>query len=131
MKARFMHNDRPVWRHEYKYRISRMTAEALSKIFLGLGLVRDPHADAKSGEYYVSSIYFDTPHLGDYYDKAGGFSLGKILSINESGDYPPQPYLGSFKKEALGVGSPVPTRPIIEPGSQEIIVNIDLVYEID
>ena len=63
--------------------------------------------------------------------KAGGFSLGKILSINESGDYPPQPYLGSFKKEALGVGSPVPTRPIIEPGSQEIIVNIDLVYEID
>ena len=79
MKAHFMHNDRPVWRHEYKYRISRMTAEALSKIFLGLGLVRDPHADAKSGEYYVSSIYFDTPHLGDYYDKAGGFSFRKKI----------------------------------------------------
>lgn len=74
-----MHNHAPFWRHEYKYRISRFTQEALQKVFSSVGLMPDPHADLKSGEYAVSSIYFDSPFLNDYYDKMGGFALRKKI----------------------------------------------------
>ena len=64
--------------------------------------------------------------------RAGDFSLGKILSINESGYYPPVPYYDSYRKEGVGLGASIaPSAPIVEPGSQEVVVNIDLVYEID
>lgn len=56
--------------------------------------------------------------------EAGGFKLGKLISLNE-GIYfpPPSPFMA---KEAVGGGVP----PIIEPGSQEISVNVTLTYEI-
>ncbi len=66
------------WKYEYKYRIPRLTAESLAKLFPSLGLRPDPHATA-GGEYYVTSIYFDSPGLGDYYDKAGGFKVRKKI----------------------------------------------------
>ena len=56
--------------------------------------------------------------------KAGGFKLGKIISIQEGfGGYPPPPY---FEK-ADGLGS---AGPAIEPGSQEVSVSVTLTYEI-
>src|SRR3989344_8846847 len=59
------------WRTEYKYCMPRITAEALEKIIRRVGFISDRHGVA--GEYPVTSIYFDSPSLYDYYDKAGGF----------------------------------------------------------
>jgi len=61
--------------------------------------------------------------------KAGGFRIGKLLSIEEG-------FIRPFARfEALGKGGeevPVLTpSPIIEPGSQEITVNVTLRYEIE
>ncbi len=63
--------------------------------------------------------------------KVGGFSLGKLLSIDEGYISPAMPIYNT-KAEALGMGgitasAPAPT---IEPGSQEITVDITLRYEI-
>lgn len=59
--------------------------------------------------------------------KAGGFHLGKLLSISE-GFYMPQPIYA-----AEGFGGAIIKEsavPVIEPGSQEITVNVTLTYEI-
>jgi len=58
---------------------------------------------------------------------AGGFKLGKLLSIEESA-VPSPVYYG----EALGRGGggTIPEVPTIEPGSQTITVNMTLRYEI-
>jgi len=59
--------------------------------------------------------------------KASGFRLGKLISINESGG-------GLYNKAAInyGVGGGMTSEitPNIEPGSQEIVVNVNLQYEI-
>lgn len=58
--------------------------------------------------------------------KAGGFRIGKLLSIEEGGSP------AYYRYEAFGKGgdSAAAPAPIIEPGSQEIIVNVFLRYEI-
>ncbi len=53
--------------------------------------------------------------------KAGGFRLGKLISIQEGFSGPPIIY-GLEAKGGAG--------PSIEPGSQEIVVNVTLIYEI-
>ncbi len=62
--------------------------------------------------------------------KEGGFKLGRLLSIDE-GYYQPA-YEFSAKSAAIGMGggTNIPA-PIIEPGTQEMTVNITLRYEID
>ena len=57
---------------------------------------------------------------------AGGFRLGKLLSIDEIGNYP-GPYYAIGGAEGLRADSAAPT---IEPGEEEIIVNVNLRYEI-
>ncbi len=60
--------------------------------------------------------------------RAGGFSVGRLLEIQESSYLPPIYYA----KEAFGRGGgdlSAPT-PVIEPGSQEVTVNVVLRYEI-
>lgn len=56
--------------------------------------------------------------------KAGGFRVGKLVSINE-GFSGPVPFFGLEAKDVGGGGGP-----ILEPGSQEVIVNVTLTYEI-
>jgi uncharacterized protein YggE len=63
--------------------------------------------------------------------KAGGFRVGRLLSIDENG---PMPY---YKAEAMdmayglgGVAAPSVPAPRIEPGSQEFNVTLTLRYEI-
>ncbi|MFH1162078.1 MAG: SIMPL domain-containing protein [Candidatus Jorgensenbacteria bacterium] len=61
--------------------------------------------------------------------KAAGFSVGRLLSIDEGGGYQP---MYSMAAESLGRGggpTAAPT-PTIEPGSQEVTVNVMLRYEI-
>ena len=61
--------------------------------------------------------------------KAGGFKIGRLLYINEG--FGPIPMRQQFfELEAKGgAASPLPA-PVIEPGSQEISVSVNLIYEI-
>lgn len=61
--------------------------------------------------------------------KAGGFGLGRLLDIQESGYLPPIYYA----KEAFGRGGAdmsSSVMPAVEPGSQEVTVSVVLRYEI-
>ncbi len=60
--------------------------------------------------------------------KAGDFRLGKLLSIEEGGFTSMPYYLKNMESSPMDDGGlPSPT---IEPGSQEVVVNIVLKYEI-
>lgn len=61
--------------------------------------------------------------------KAGGFKIGKLLSIEEASLYAPQPYY-SYESKALGIGGGGDVAPSIEPGSEEVKINVTLRYEI-
>lgn len=67
------------WRFEYKYLVSDLTADALMRFLPHLGFIPDPYSAGSGGAYRVSSIYFDSPALSDYYDKAGGFFKRKKI----------------------------------------------------
>ncbi|MBI1755392.1 SIMPL domain-containing protein [Candidatus Azambacteria bacterium] len=59
--------------------------------------------------------------------QAGGFTLGKLLSIEETSYAPPVPY-ASFEGAKYGMGGGG-AAPAIEPGSQEVLVTVTLKYE--
>ncbi|MBI2482373.1 MAG: SIMPL domain-containing protein [Candidatus Vogelbacteria bacterium] len=62
--------------------------------------------------------------------KAGGFRLGQLLSIEEAYNNQPMPYYGLEMGGDMIKASMAPVTPAIEPGSQEVVVNIVLRYEI-
>lgn len=60
--------------------------------------------------------------------RAGGFKIGKIISISESG-----PYMPYYSTKAMGLasaGMEAADAPMIEPGSQELKVNVTITFEI-
>ena len=61
---------------------------------------------------------------------AAGFSLGNVVSINEYNQ--PQPYMQTAKTFGPGglVAAAPSSAPTIEPGSQQVTVTVDMVYEI-
>ena len=59
--------------------------------------------------------------------EAGGFRLGRLLSIDEGIIYPYAQQLSFGMAAESGIKRAAPT---IEPGSQEITVNVTLRYEI-
>jgi len=61
--------------------------------------------------------------------KAGGFSLGQLISISEDGIMPFYDKTVSLEAYGRGGGGTLPA-PSIEPGSQEVTVNVTLRYEI-
>lgn len=63
--------------------------------------------------------------------KEGGFSLGRLLSIDEQGGgvYYEKAGLGGMM--ASDIQAPVPTAPAIEAGSQEISVSVSLRYSLN
>ena len=65
--------------------------------------------------------------------KAGGFSLGRLLSIDEGTT--PQPYypvyaMADSKAMGIGGGAVATPAPSVEPGSQDVNVTVTLRYEI-
>jgi len=56
--------------------------------------------------------------------------LGKVISFSESGGNVPAPYPMYAKSEAMGVGGGV-TAPTVEAGSQDIIIDATISYELD
>ena len=63
--------------------------------------------------------------------KAGKFSLGRLLSLDEGGIYPPMYYRSEAKAMGMGGDAVSAPAPSIEPGSQEIRVQVTLRYEIN
>ena len=64
--------------------------------------------------------------------KAGGFRVGKLLSLEEGGNYPYPMYSKGMGGVAMDmVEQAVSVAPSIEPGSTEIMVNVVLRYEIN
>src|SRR3989344_3064629 len=62
--------------------------------------------------------------------KAGGFRLGRLISLQEGGYYPYSPV---YERADLGLGGAVSAStpaPTIEPGSQEVRISVTLTYEI-
>ena len=60
--------------------------------------------------------------------RAGGFRLGRLMAINE-GFYGGPIQLRTAVAE-FGKGGDASDAPTLEPGSEEIVINIELVYEI-
>lgn len=63
--------------------------------------------------------------------RAGGFSIGRLVSIEEDGYYP-VPYYGN---KLMGMGGAeaamdMAVAPTIEPGSEDVVVTVNLRYEI-
>ncbi len=59
--------------------------------------------------------------------KASGVSLGRLLSISEFGGV--QPFY--YDKAMLGMGGPGPAAaPTIQPGTQDVTLNVSLTYEL-
>lgn len=59
-----------IYRHELKFLLSQMEYEHLKRL-LGALLIKDQYTKA-GGDYYIRSLYFDTPENKDYYDKLIG-----------------------------------------------------------
>ncbi|RJQ27739.1 DUF541 domain-containing protein [Candidatus Parcubacteria bacterium] len=82
---------------------------------------------AKAREQAIEKAKEKAEQIAD----AGGFSVGRLLGISEGGYQPVyDSYLRNAKvsmAESLGGGAPAPS---IEAGSQDVVVNISLQYEI-
>lgn len=69
-------------RYEFKYWITENTALTIRKQLESFGMHYDEHIqDFQNCSYPVTSLYFDSPGLTDYYDKAGGFIDRKKIRI--------------------------------------------------
>ena|SRR3989344_3359229 len=67
-------------RYEFKYILDRNTAWAIRAMLFAHGMEHDPSAKRHlSQNYAVTSLYFDSPTMGDYSDKAGGFLQRKKI----------------------------------------------------
>lgn len=60
---------------------------------------------------------------------AAGFKIGKLIAIDEGGYYAPM-YNSKVAEYGIGGGGDVAAAPAVEPGSEEVLVNITLRYEI-
>ena len=62
---------------------------------------------------------------------AAGFSVGKLISIDEGGYYPTPMYRNAkVTNEAYGMGGADVSAPSIQPGSEEVTASVTLRYEI-
>ncbi len=65
-------------RFEFKYILDPIQEQALRSA-VSRFMAPDPSAAKRGGWYPVTSLYFDTPRLSDYYDKSGGYLIRKKL----------------------------------------------------
>lgn len=71
-------NDHPKQqsRHEFKYLIDDSLLPVFTEYLEKVGMRKD---EAQGGAYPVTSVYFDTPFLGDYHDKVDGIKYRRKL----------------------------------------------------
>lgn len=63
-------------RHEFKYVLNNIQARQVEEF---VKKILKPDSSAEHGSYAVTSLYFDTPILGDYYDKLAGLKYRRKL----------------------------------------------------
>ncbi|MCD8039715.1 MAG: polyphosphate polymerase domain-containing protein [Lachnospiraceae bacterium] len=68
-----------VYRHEVKFLLSMTEYEQLKRL-LGSLLIKDVNMK-RSGDYYIRSLYFDTPENSDYHDKLIGAAQRKKIRL--------------------------------------------------
>ena len=69
-------------RYEFKYPMPDALATGIKTLVLRYGMQPDFIAERRpENSYPVTSLYFDSPVLGDYYDKAGGFLARKKIRV--------------------------------------------------
>ena len=69
-------------RYEFKYPMPDHVARSVLPYLLQHGMQLDPSVKKHGADSYtVNSLYFDSPLLDDYYDKAGGFLRRKKLRV--------------------------------------------------
>ncbi len=69
-------------RYEFKYHVPEYFVPNIASFLLRHGMQLDPAARQKPGSFYtVTSLYFDSPTLNDYHDKAGGFLSRKKIRV--------------------------------------------------
>lgn len=62
---------------------------------------------------------------------AGGFRVGRLISVSDGGYGTPVPYYGyGGEMKAFDSAQNAPPSPVIQPGSQEIVMSLMLTYEI-
>ncbi len=61
---------------------------------------------------------------------AGGFTLGKIVSISGGSNSYPVPYYDSAMKTVSAGGGAMATPPTVEPGTQDVTASVTVTYEI-
>lgn len=66
-------------RHEFKYLLTPAQARAVEQYLEKIKLAEDSYSAGAA--YVISSLYFDTPALTDYYDKAAGLEHRKKLRL--------------------------------------------------
>ena len=59
--------------------------------------------------------------------KSGGFRLGRLIQLSEGSAYIPQ----YFSDYGIGGGAESAKSPSLEPGSQEVSIQVSLIYEIE
>ena len=82
MNSQPSHNNMPriFNRFEFKYKISPITAIIIQRQLKRCGMKPDPFASKHlDNTYRVTSLYFDSAALKDYYDKEGGFLARKKI----------------------------------------------------
>ena len=71
-------------RQEFKYLLSAFQAALIESALCRHGLLPDPFSSP--GAYAITSLYFDTPELSDYYDKLGGLARRRKLRARSYGE---------------------------------------------
>jgi len=72
-------DERKIARLEFKYVLDPVTYMRVRDFIDSIGLEHD--RNVSSNPYFVTSLYFDSVGLDDYYDKAGGFIKRKKVRV--------------------------------------------------
>lgn len=79
------------YRFEFKYQVDRRTAYFIEQEIQKFGM--QPDGSTEDGNYFVTSLYYDSPSLSDYHDKTGGFLIRKKFRLRIY-----EPYLNNSDK---------------------------------
>ncbi|MEK7507176.1 MAG: polyphosphate polymerase domain-containing protein [Patescibacteria group bacterium] len=69
------------YRFEFKYELNPKQAYFIEKDIKRFGMKPDLNIISGDGEYFVTSLYYDSYDLSDYQDKAGGFLKRKKFRV--------------------------------------------------
>lgn len=70
-----------IYRFEFKYELDPKRAYFIEKDIKRFGMKLDTNIISGNGEYFVTSLYYDSYDLSDYQDKAGGFLKRKKFRV--------------------------------------------------